>query len=157
MIPDHVQCAAIGVTRLGIAAGQTPFGAVIATASGEVIVEAHNEVRLTGDITAHAEIVAIRRACQRLGTINLSGHVIATTCEPCPMCAAAIHWARLDAVIYGASIADAAAAGFNELSVSIRELYAKGGSGVKIIEGVQREACRALFEEWKRGPNPKPY
>ena len=74
MIPDHVQCAAIGVTRLGIAAGQTPFGAVIATASGEVIVEAHNEVRLTGDITAHAEIVAIRRACQQLGTIDLSGH-----------------------------------------------------------------------------------
>lgn len=148
---------AVQVARSGIAAGQTPFGAVIATAGGEVIVEAHNEVRLSGDITAHAEIVAIRRACQNLGTIDLSGHVIATTCEPCPMCAAAIHWARLDAVIYGATIADAAAAGFNELSVSIHDLYAKGGSGVKIIEGVAHEECRALFEEWKRGPNPKPY
>ena len=155
----HVQLMqrAAAAAKEGIAAGQSPFGAVIASQDGELVAAAHNVVRASCDATAHAEVMAIRGACAKLGTISLAGHVIATTCEPCPMCAAAIHWARLDAVIYGAGIADAEGAKFNELSVPIATLYAHGGSPVRIYPHVLRDECAALFELWKRGPNPTPY
>jgi len=148
---------AVDVAKLGIEHGQSPFGAVIADAEGQIVATEHNQVRQTNDSTAHAEIVAIRAACRNLGTPNLSGYVIATTCEPCPMCAAAIHWARLDKVIYGASIADAKQAHFNELSVSAETLYGHGQSLVQLIPCVLPDECRALFELWKTGPNPLPY
>jgi tRNA(Arg) A34 adenosine deaminase TadA len=73
------------------------------------------------------------------------------------MCAAAIHWAGLDAVVYGASIADARAACFNELPVSIGEIYRQGESPVQVYPHVLRDECRQLFELWKQGPNPRPY
>ncbi|MFQ5463368.1 MAG: nucleoside deaminase [Phycisphaerae bacterium] len=148
---------AIDVAKQGIEQGQSPFGAVLADSDGRIVAIEHNQVRQTHDSTAHAEIAAIRAACRKLGTPNLTGHVIATTCEPCPMCAAAIHWARLDKVIYGASIADAKQAHFNELSVSTEALLRDGQSLVQIIPFVLREQCRALFELWKAGPNPVPY
>ncbi len=145
------------MARTGIAAGQSPFGAVIATVEGEVVVVAHNRVRADGDITAHAEIAAIRAACAKLGLIDLNGHIIVTTCEPCPMCASAIHWARLDEVVYGATIADAERAGFHELPVSAASLYAEGGSSVDVTPDVLRNECVMLFDLWKNGPNPDPY
>ena len=74
---------AIEAAKRGIAAGQAPFGAVIATRAGDVIHEANNTVHSSCDSTAHAEINAIRGACKKLGTIDLRGHVIGTTCEPC--------------------------------------------------------------------------
>ncbi len=154
---DQLMHEAIAVCRKGISAGQSPFGCVIATAKGGVVSVQHNTVRAQTDPTAHAEVNAIRKACDALGRIDLSGHVLFTTCEPCPMCAAAIHWARLDRVIYGATIEDAANAGFNELHLFASELYRTGQSKV-IIEGpVQREACAKLFEEWQNGPNASPY
>ena len=148
---------ALEVCRQGIAAGQSSFGAAIAHHSGKLICVAHNTVRATCDPAAHAEVNAIRLACQTLGTIDLSGHVLATTCEPCPMCAAAIHWARLDAVIYGAQIEDAARAGFNELSLACGELYRQGDSKVRVYRGVLRAECKALFDSWLHGPNATPY
>jgi len=148
---------ALDVAKQGIERGQSPFGAVIADSDGRIVATEHNQVRQTHDSTAHAEITAIRAECQKLGTPNLTGHVIVTTCEPCPMCAAAIHWARLEKVIYGASIADAKQAHFNELSVSTETLYRDGQSLVQIIPFVLRDECRALFELWKAGPNPVPY
>ncbi len=148
---------AIEVCRSGIAAGQSPFGAVIARSDGEIICEVHNAVRADTDPTAHAEIKAIREASRRLGTMNLSGHIIVSTCEPCPMCAAAIHWARLDAVVFGASIQDAREARFNELAVATEQLYTLGQSHVKIFPSVMRNHCRQLFDEWRNGPNPNPY
>ncbi len=148
---------AIEMAAKGIAAGQSPFGAVVATNKGDVVFEAHNMVRGDCDATAHAEILAIRGACYKLSTVDLTGHVLATTCEPCPMCAAAIHWARLDAVIHGAGIADAGRTGFNELSVSTEALYEQGASQVRVHPRVLRDECVALFEMWLRGPNPDPY
>lgn len=148
---------AIEMAAKGIAAGQSPFGAVVATNKGDVIFEAHNMVRGDCDATAHAEILAIRGACDKLSAIDLTGHVIAATCEPCPMCAAAIHWARLDAVIYGAGIADAGRAGFNELSISTESIYGRGASHVRVHPCVSSKECVALFETWRRGPNPNPY
>jgi len=93
-----------------------PFGCAIARGD-ELIAVAHNTVVATTDVTAHAEVNALRLACKTTGQIHLDGCVVATTCEPCPMCMAALHWARVETVYFGASIADADAAGFNELQV----------------------------------------
>lgn len=149
--------AAIEVCEAGVAAGQSPFGAALGRDDGTLVAVAHNTVRLTRDPTAHAEINVIREACRLLGAIELSGCVLAATCEPCPMCAAAIHWARLDAVLYGATIADAVEAGFNELSLDCARLYDLGGSNVKTYRGILQDECRAVFRLWKEGPNPTPY
>jgi tRNA(Arg) A34 adenosine deaminase TadA len=90
-----------------------PFGAVIVR-NGEIVATGANSVTTTNDPTAHGEIVAIRNACTALGSFQLSGCHIYTSCEPCPMCLAAIYWSRCDAIFYGSSAADAAAAGFDD-------------------------------------------
>jgi tRNA(Arg) A34 adenosine deaminase TadA len=90
-----------------------PFGAVIVR-DGEIVATGANLVTATNDPTAHGEIVAIRNACNALGDFQLSGCHIYTSCEPCPMCLAAIYWARCDAIFYGNCAADAAAAGFDD-------------------------------------------
>lgn len=90
-----------------------PFGAVIVR-NGEIIATGANRVTETNDPTAHGEIVAIRNACSALNSFQLTGCEIYTSCEPCPMCLAAIYWARCDAIFYGGCAADAAAAGFDD-------------------------------------------
>ena len=90
-----------------------PFGAIIVK-DGEVVAEGWNCVTSTNDPTAHAEITAIRRACEALGTFSLKGGEIFTSCEPCPMCLAAIYWARLDRITFANSRADAAAIAFDD-------------------------------------------
>ncbi len=90
-----------------------PFGAVIVR-EGEIVATGVNLVSTTNDPTAHGEIVAIRNACAALATFRLNGCHIYTSCEPCPMCLAAIYWARCEAIFYGNSAADAAAAGFDD-------------------------------------------
>lgn len=146
---------AIDRCREGIAAGQSPFGCAIAV-DDRIVAVSHNRVRAATDITAHAEITAIREACRALGDIHLSGARVASTCEPCPMCMSALHWARVDTVAYGASIADAEAAGFNELRLSAAEVLRIGGSPVTLVPELLRDDCRALFAEW-RATNPQPY
>ena len=148
--------AAIEACRRGLALGQSPFGCAIALGD-RVVARNHNTVVLTTDITAHAEVNAIRAANQAVGDIFLTGAVVATTCEPCPMCMAALHWARVDAVYYGATIADAESAGFNELQVPASELLRIGGSGVKLAGGVLPDECRTLFQEWLASPTRKVY
>ncbi len=138
---------AIDQARKGIAAGQTPFGASIVR-NGLLVAARHNEVWHRGDPTAHAEVLAIRRAAEQLSSIDLSGCVMYTTCEPCPMCATAIHWAKLDAVHFGATIADADRAGFSELTLRAADLYRQGGSTVRIVSGPLTAECAALFNEW---------
>jgi len=90
-----------------------PFGAVIVR-DGQIVAEAANTVTTTLDPTAHAEVNAIRAAAKALGTFSLAGCQLYTSCEPCPMCFAAAHWARLDAIYFGASASDAARAGFDD-------------------------------------------
>jgi tRNA(Arg) A34 adenosine deaminase TadA len=140
---------AIEKTREGIAAGQSPFGAVIVRDS-EVIASTHNTVWRDTDPTAHAEVNCLRSAAAVLSTIDLRGCTMYSTCEPCPMCLAAIHWAKIDRVVYGATIADAAAAGFHELHVAAEDLAAMGRSPLKVEGGLLRSECAALFEEWKQ-------
>ena len=146
--PEQLMERAIARAEEGIGKGQTPFGCAIAIGD-EVIAESHNQVWLTTDITAHAEVTAIRQACRKSGQVHLTGALVATTCEPCPMCMAALHWARVESVYYGATIADATSAGFNELSVPAAELLMRGGSRVKLVEGVLRVRCAALFDQWR--------
>ena len=90
-----------------------PFGAVVVM-EGRVIAEGANEVTTTNDPTAHAEVVAIRRACGHLGTFSLKGATLYSSCEPCPMCLAAIYWARVDRLVFANTRAQAAAIGFDD-------------------------------------------
>ena len=151
MNPDELMLLAIDKCREGLALGQSPFGCAIAR-NGEVISCSHNSVVKTTDITAHAEINAIREACRKVGDIFLEGAVVATTCEPCPMCMAALHWARVDTVYFGATIADADVAGFNELQLPAAELLRMGRSTLKLVPGILPEECKQLFDEWKANP-----
>ena len=148
--------AAIRVAREGIAAGQSPFGSVIVR-NGQVIAAAHNTVWRDTDPTAHAEVNNIRAAARVLKTITLAGCTLYSTCEPCPMCLAAIHWAKITRVVYGAAIEDAATAGFSELRVSARELVRLGGSPVVVEGGLLADECRALFVEFGRHATGKTY
>jgi tRNA(Arg) A34 adenosine deaminase TadA len=147
---------AIDACRRGIAAGQTPFGACIVRGS-EIIVATHNHVWINTDITAHAEVCALRDACRRLKSIKLDGCTIYSTTEPCPMCFSAIHWAGMDRIVFGASIVDAKEAGFSELALSNEHMKAVGGSPVMVVQGVLRGECMALFEEWRKRPDSRVY
>jgi guanine deaminase len=147
---------AIDKAREGVAQGQTPFGACIVTDGRPVACE-HNVVWATTDITAHAEVTAIRAACKALGAIDLSGCVIFSTTEPCPMCFSAIHWARISKISFGTRIEDAEAFGFNELKVSDAEMKRLGGSNVAIEAGLLRDENLQLFREWKARKDSRSY
>lgn len=153
---EELMRQAITIARAGIRDGQSPFGCAIVR-NGLIIACRHNTVLATPDITAHAEVNALRTACQVTGLVHLPGACVATTCEPCPMCMAALHWARVAVVYYGATIADARQAGFNELQVPASQLLKQGGSGVQLVGGVLREECRELFQQWLGRPGHRSY
>ncbi len=140
---------AIDAARAGIAAGQSPFGAVIVRSNdGGLVAATHNTVWMTVDPTAHAEVNCLRAAASELKTIDLSGHTMYSTCEPCPMCLAAIHWAKIDRVVFGATIDDAASAGFKELRVAAQTLAELGRSPLIVESGLLQTECARLFDEW---------
>jgi len=147
---------AIKVARRGIERGNSPFGCVIVK-SGRIIARAHNTVSTKRDSTNHAEINAIKFAEKRMDKMFLEGCDLYTTAEPCPMCFSAIHWARIKTVFFGAKIEDAKKAGFNELTISAKEMKESGGSKVKLKEGVLKKECVKLFEEWKKKGKSKAY
>jgi tRNA(Arg) A34 adenosine deaminase TadA len=105
---------AIGLSMESVRSGRGgPFGCVIVRA-GKVVGRGSNEVTTSCDPTAHAEVVAIRDACRRLGTFQLTDCELYTSCEPCPMCLSAVYWARIPTVYYGNSRSDAANVGFDD-------------------------------------------
>lgn len=132
-----------------------PFGAVVVR-GGEVVAEGTNRVTEGNDPTAHAEVVAIRRACAKLGVFHLTGCEIYASCEPCPMCLGAIYWARLDRLWFGARREHAAAAGFSD-ELIYREIplppEARSVPGGAVLPD---EACRAL-ELWRELDDKVPY
>ena len=157
MRPEDYMKKAIDAARRGSRRGQTPFGACIVMGS-EVVSTAHNEVWLRNDITAHAEIRAIQKACKELGTIDLSGCEIYSTCEPCPMCFSACHWARISKIVFGASIEDAQKAGFRELTISNDEMKSLGkDDDIEVKGGFMREENVKLFELWASQKGKKTY
>jgi tRNA(Arg) A34 adenosine deaminase TadA len=133
--------------REGVARGQAPFGACIVR-DGRVVACEHNAVWDHTDSTAHAEVQAIRVACQRLSTVDLSDCEIYATCEPCPMCFSAIHWAKISTIVFGSRIADARGLGFSELTISNQQMKELGGSPLAIVPDYLREECAALFRDW---------
>ena len=148
---------AIEAAREGMLRGDGgPFGALIADREGNVLAVAHNTV-LRGDATAHAEVNAIREACARRGSPFLDGTVIYSTTEPCPMCFAAIHWARIAATWWGTRIGDVARLGFRELVIDNETMKRLGGSPVEIHAGLLRDECLALLADWRRLPQRRTY
>jgi guanine deaminase len=111
--PNFMQRAIALATENVTSGAGGPFGAVVVRA-GEIVATGVNQVTSTNDPTAHAEVVAIRAACKALGSFQLTGCEVYTSCEPCPMCLAALYWSRCDAIFYGNTAADAAAAGFDD-------------------------------------------
>ena len=132
-----------------------PFAALIVR-DGKVIAEGVNVVTATNDPTAHGEVTAIRNACKALNAFSLPGCELYTSCEPCPMCLAASHWARLDAVFYGASAEDAAKAGFDDayLYAEFRKDRAERSLDEKQF---LRDEAWASFAAWIAAPNKIPY
>jgi guanine deaminase len=131
--------------------GGGPFGAVIVR-DGKIIGRGYNTVSATNDPTAHGEVVAIRNACANLNTFDLSGCEIYTSCEPCPMCLAAIYWSRMDRIYYGASADDAHAAEFSD-----RDLYEQirkpiSERAIPMEQGLRDEAV-AAFDAWVKNAN----
>ena len=143
----HFMREAIRLADESVANGGGPFGAVIVK-DGEVIAGASNRVTLDNDPTAHAEVNAIRQACRQLGTFDLKGSVIYTSCEPCPMCLGAIYWAGIDRIYYANTREDAAAADFaddfiyDELGKSLEERT------LPIIPLLRDEALHT-FSQWQ--------
>ena len=128
-----------------------PFGACIVR-DRRVIAVSRNTV-LKNDATCHAEINAIRIASRKLKTYDLSDCVIYSTTEPCPMCFAAIHWARIKRIIYGTKTSDAKKAGFNELNISDARLASLGKSKIRLFGGVLVNECKDLLKEWPKLAN----
>ncbi len=154
--PESLMNLAIAKALEGIDQGQSPFGCAIAVGN-QVIACEHNQVVAGCDSTAHAEIRALRAACAHRRHYLLEGALVASTCEPCPMCMSALHWARVDTVVFGATIADAAQAGFHELSIPAETIVRLGNSSVRLQSGILADDCRQLFDRWKSRPDAVVY
>ncbi len=132
-----------------------PFGAVIVR-DGAVVAEGCNEVTASLDPTAHAEVVAIRRACQGLGDFSLAGAMIYASCEPCPMCLAAIYWARLDRLVFANTRAEAASIGFDDALIYDEIPKPISARRLPTLHLPLREGVDA-FAEWARKPDKLAY
>ncbi len=143
---EHLR-RAVALAVENIRAGQGgPFGAVIVK-DGVIVGEGANSVTTTLDPTAHGEVNAIRAACRALGSFSLAGCEIYTSCEPCPMCLAAIYWARIERIYYGASQRDAARAGFDD--AFLYEEFRRGPQERRIAATqLLREESQEPFETW---------
>lgn len=125
-----------------------PFGAAIVDANGEIVVVSSNSVLRDNDPTAHAEVNAIREACKKLGTYDLSGYVLYATGHPCPMCMSAIIWANIKKVYFGCTPEDAEKIGFRDDFIYRFINDGCTDKGVMEIIPHEREACLELFEEY---------
>lgn len=132
-----------------------PFAALVVR-DGHILAEGTNLVTSTNDPTAHAEIVAIRHSCQVLGHFQLTGCVLYSSCEPCPMCTGAIYWARPAAVYYAASADDAASAGFDDRLIREELLLAPPQRRIPMFQMLREKALEA-FRLWQESPAKIPY
>jgi tRNA(Arg) A34 adenosine deaminase TadA len=153
--PEFLRRAVALATRNVLTANGGPFGAVVVR-EGKIIGEGANSVTSTNDPTAHAEVNAIRAAAKALQTFALAGCELYTSCEPCPMCLAAAYWARLDAVYYGASAADAARAGFDDAFLYAELRKDASERKLRATQLLADEAW-ASFATWTASPNKIEY
>ncbi len=125
-----------------------PFGAVITDKEGNIIATGNNQVLLNNDPTAHAEVTAIRNACKKLNTYDLSGYVLYTSCEPCPMCLSAIIWSNIKDIYYACTREDAANIGFRD---DLIYEYLKGNNqDIITLKQIDRDQCIETFEKYQK-------
>ena len=150
-VNDHMR-RAISLAEDNASSGNGgPFGAVIVK-DGKVVAEGSNTVTVDNDPTAHAEVNAIRRACAVLGTFDLSGCELYTSCEPCPMCLAACYWAHISRVYYAAGRDDAAAAGFDDDMIYVEVAKPLDERKLPFVQLLPEEGLRP-FMLWKSNPD----
>lgn len=148
MNKEELMRRAIALSERSVQTGGGPFGAVIAK-DGEIIAEASNSVTIDHDPTAHAEVNAIRKAARSLGTFDLSGCDIYTSCEPCPMCLGAIYWAHLDTIYYANDRKDAARIGFDDDFI-YQEIALKNEDRNKKMQILLPDEARNAFDMWEK-------
>lgn len=148
MTKEELMRKAIEISIESVRNGGGPFGAIIAR-KGEIIAEGSNGVTIYNDPTAHAEVTAIRKACEKLGTFDLTGCEIYTSCEPCPMCLGAIYWAHLDKIYYANDRKDAADIGFDDDFI-YQEIEVKPQYRKKPSEILMREEGLEAFRIWNK-------
>ncbi|MGC1617321.1 MAG: nucleoside deaminase [Candidatus Acidiferrum sp.] len=147
---------AIQLSIDGVQGGQGgPFGAVIVR-EGKIIAEAMNRVTSTNDPTAHAEMLAIRQACETLGVFELKDCELYTSCEPCPMCLGAIYWARLSRIYFANTAEDAAKIGFDDSFIYEELKQPRAQRGIPAIP-MMREEALAGFAAWTAKTDKVPY
>ena len=156
MQKEELMRRAIAVSENSVRNGGGRFGAVIASKDGEIIAEASNSVTIDHDPTAHAEVNCIRKATAKLGTFDLAGYDIYTSCEPCPMCLGAIYWAHLDKIYYANDRKDAAAIGFDDDFI-YQELELKNEDRHKKMELLLPEEAKKAFEMWAESTDKTEY
>ncbi len=155
MNKEELMRRAIALSERSVQTGGGPFGAVIAK-DGEIIAEASNSVTIDHDPTAHAEVNAIRKAARRLGTFDLSGYDIYTSCEPCPMCLGAIYWAHLDTIYYANDRKDAARIGFDDDFI-YQEIALKNEDRNKKMQILLPDEARKAFDMWEKSEEKTEY
>lgn len=156
MTPEHFMREAIQEAEAGMRAGRGgPFGCVIVR-RGEVIARGSNQVTSTNDPTAHAEVTAIRAACQALGTFALPDCELYTSCEPCPMCLAATYWARIPTLFYANTRADAAAIGFDDDFI-YQQIPLPPEQRSLQMRPLLRAEAQVAFREWQGKPDKVRY
>jgi guanine deaminase len=153
---QHFLARAIELSRIGMQSGKGgPFGCVIVK-DGKIIGEGCNEVTTTNDPTAHAEVVAIRKACKTLHSFQLTGCDVYASCEPCPMCLGAIYWARPQRVIYANTKKDAAAIDFDDQFIYEEIEKPAEQRQILFIHHPHQKAIE-VFEDWKKMGNKIEY
>lgn len=155
MIKEDIMREAISLADNNVRNGGGPFGAVIVK-DGKVVATGVNRVTANNDPTAHAEVSAIRNACKKLKTFDLSGCEIYSSCEPCPMCLETIYWSRIKKIYYGNSKADAKDIGFDD-SFIYDELALPYGQRHVAMERLLGDEAIATFNEWKSKPDKTEY
>jgi tRNA(Arg) A34 adenosine deaminase TadA len=147
MTPRQLMSEAIALSSRGLKNGRGgPFGAVVAK-DGKVVGRGHNRVLADHDPTAHAEVVALRDAGRKLKRFHLDGCILYTSCEPCPMCLAAAYWARVDAIVFANTRADAAAIGFGDAFLYDEIKRPLGRRKLPMNRMLAKEA-KAAFKAW---------
>lgn len=147
MTKEQLMREAIRLSEENVTNGGGPFGAVI-TRDGKIVATGVNRVTANNDPTAHAEVSAIRAACEKLNTFDLSGCEIYTSCEPCPMCLGAIYWAHIDKIYYGNDKDDAKAIDFDDSFIYDELALPRGERRLPVEVLLDNEAIKA-FEMWK--------
>lgn len=145
---EELMQKAIELSEANVANGGGPFGAVIAR-DGKIVATGVNRVTAKHDPTAHAEVSAIRAACESLNTFDLSGCEIYTSCEPCPMCLGAIYWAHIDKIYFGNDKDDAKAIGFDDSFIYDELALPREGRKLPVEVLMEEEAMRA-FNLWQK-------